>query len=158
MSEHRWNIEAPEGMERIPEGEWIPKGAVGWCENGGYITLSGGYAFDSLSPDYLAAFRPISKSKESEYTEAKPTGTPTERIAATCNEIRDMLLEKNQAYGNSALDPVRIFSKADATEQIRVRLDDKLSRIMRGNEYPGEDTTRDLIGYLILMLISEEQQ
>lgn len=39
-----------------------------------------------------------------------------------------MLLAKNAAYGNSALEPVRIFSKADPTEQIRVRIDDKLSR------------------------------
>ena len=37
------------------------------------------------------------------------------------------------AYGIiSALDPLRIFSKADTTEQINVRIDDKLSQIARG--------------------------
>jgi len=79
-------------------------------------------------------------------------------INDVCNEIRDMLIAKNRAYGNSAADPVRIFSKVDALEQIKVRIDDKLSRISRGHEYMNEDTVRDLAGYLILMLIVEKMQ
>ena len=71
-------------------------------------------------------------------------------ISAECREIERILLAKNAAYGNSALQPLRIFSKADAVEQIRVRLDDKLSRIARG-QAAGEDVTLDLIGYLILL-------
>lgn len=62
-----------------------------------------------------------------------------------------MLVEKNAAYGDSALNPVRCFSKADAIEQLKVRIDDKLSRFMRGHEYPGDDTVTDLIGYLLLL-------
>ena len=50
-------------------------------------------------------------------------------IAEICNDIRDLLLTKNRAYGNSALNPIRVFSKADAKEQILVRIDDKLNRI-----------------------------
>jgi hypothetical protein len=73
------------------------------------------------------------------------------------NEIRDMLIDKNRAYGDSALDPVRVFSKADAIEQIYVRIDDKLSRVKRGHEYPGDDTISDLIGYLVLLLIAKEK-
>ena len=68
-------------------------------------------------------------------------------------KIGDMLIQKNSAYGNSASDPVRIFSKTDTLEQIRVRIDDKLSRIARGHEYPGDDTINDLIGYLIIYQI-----
>lgn len=60
-----------------------------------------------------------------------------------------MLLQKNEAYGNSAFDPVRIFSKAPPKEQVLVRLDDKLSRLSRG-EAAGEDVMLDLIGYLII--------
>ena len=71
-------------------------------------------------------------------------------IQEICDELKEFLLEKNRAYGNSAADPVRIFSKVDAVEQINVRIDDKLSRMARGNEYPGDDTELDLIGYLIL--------
>jgi hypothetical protein len=65
-------------------------------------------------------------------------------------EIVSLLLQKNESYGNSAFDPVRVFCKASASEQISVRIDDKLSRLMRGGEYPGEDTEADLLGYLIL--------
>lgn len=74
-------------------------------------------------------------------------------IAEECYRLRDMLHEKNLAYGNSALDPLRIFSKADPVEQILVRIDDKLSRLMRGGT-AGEDVELDLLGYLILLRIA----
>ena len=76
-------------------------------------------------------------------------------IAEICNDIRDLLLVKNRAYGNSALNPIRIFSKADAKEQILVRIDDKLNRIKQGNDIldKDEDVIQDLIGYLILLKV-----
>lgn len=83
--------------------------------------------------------------------------TMQDKISYVCDSIRDMLLDKNESYGNSALDPVRIFSDADADEQLLVRIDDKLSRIMCGNEYVGDDDITDLIGYLILLKIAREQ-
>lgn len=64
--------------------------------------------------------------------------------------MRDFLLEKNASYGNSAADPVRIFSQADPLEQINVRIDDKLSRLIRGGSYPGDNDEKDLLGYLML--------
>lgn len=78
-----------------------------------------------------------------------------DRIRQTCDSVRDMLLEKNAAYGDSASDPLRIFSKADKLEAIRVRIDDKLSRISRGGEYPGDNDVRDLVGYLLLYLAND---
>ena len=72
------------------------------------------------------------------------------KIREVCQEVADFLVAKNRAYGDSASDPVRVFSKVDALEQINVRIDDKLSRIARGNEFDGDDTELDLIGYLIL--------
>lgn len=77
-------------------------------------------------------------------------------VESECRHLADMLIEKNQAYGNSALDPVRIFSKADTVEQIKVRIDDKLSRLQRGREI-GDDTILDLIGYLIILRIALKQ-
>ncbi len=74
-------------------------------------------------------------------------------IREECNQIMDMLLEKNKCYGNSAFEPLRIFSKVDTTEQIFVRIDDKLSRISRGSEYGNDDTVLDLIGYLVLLRV-----
>lgn len=73
-------------------------------------------------------------------------------------DIAEMLINKNKAYGNSALSPIRIFSKSDTTEQLNVRIDDKLSRLAKGSEYPGDDTVFDLIGYLVLLLVAKRSQ
>ncbi len=73
-------------------------------------------------------------------------------ITEECDAVKAMLLAKNAAYGNSALDPVRVFSKSPVDEQIRVRLDDKLSRLARGSA-AGEDVEADIIGYLVLMRV-----
>lgn len=77
-----------------------------------------------------------------------------QHIEEQIERVRRLLLEKNAAYGDSALDPVRVFSRSSAEEQIRVRIDDKLSRIVRGS-HMGEDVILDLIGYLVLLLVSE---
>lgn len=74
-------------------------------------------------------------------------------VRAECNALANMLIEKNHAYGNSALSPVRIFSKSSIEEQLLVRIDDKLSRLARGNN-AGEDVVFDLLGYLILLRIA----
>jgi hypothetical protein len=79
------------------------------------------------------------------------------KIKELLSQIEDMLIQKNRAYGDSALEPVRVFSKSDTMEQLYVRIDDKLSRIERGHEYPGDDTIFDLIGYLVLLLIAKEK-
>lgn len=78
------------------------------------------------------------------------------KIASTCDAIKELLLEKNKKYGDSALSPTRIFSKANAVEQIYVRIDDKLSRIAKGVGLLGddEDVIDDLIGYLVLLKIA----
>jgi len=73
-----------------------------------------------------------------------------EAIQEICIELEDFLLKKNKSYGNSAADPLMIFSKLDPIARINVRIDDKISRLARGEEYPGEDTELDLLGYLIL--------
>ena len=75
-------------------------------------------------------------------------------IAQVCDDVKQTLLEKNRAYGNSALEPLRIFSHADSVEQLNVRIDDKLSRVARGSEYAGDDTELDLIGYLVLRRVA----
>ena len=66
------------------------------------------------------------------------------------------LIDKNRAYGNSALDPVRIFSNSDNVEQLKVRIDDKLSRLARGGEFPGDNDIDDLIGYLVLLKVAKK--
>ena len=78
--------------------------------------------------------------------------TITELIDTECESIKQMLISKNQQYGNSFADPVRIFSKATPEEALLIRIDDKLSRIARGQD-AGEDTILDLAGYLILLRV-----
>ena len=67
-----------------------------------------------------------------------------------CHEIAQMLIDKNISYGNSALQPIKIFSKGDDLDGLRNRIDDKLSRIKNEQSYAGDNDVDDLIGYLIL--------
>jgi hypothetical protein len=69
--------------------------------------------------------------------------------------VTNLLLEKNEAYGDSALNPVNIFAKGDAIENLSARIDDKLMRIKsKGIDDNTEDTVQDLIGYLILLKVA----
>jgi hypothetical protein len=74
-------------------------------------------------------------------------------------EIIDLLKEKNKAYGNSALEPAHIFSKLGACESLCSRIDDKLMRIKNKGIYDAtEDTVKDLVGYLMLLLMAMEDK
>ena len=77
-------------------------------------------------------------------------------ISLICDIIKELLLEKNAKYGDSALNPARVFSKANAVEQILVRIDDKLNRVKQGAGLLAndEDVVMDLIGYLVLLKIA----
>lgn len=71
--------------------------------------------------------------------------------------IECMLLEKNRMYGNSALEPIRVFSKADKVEQLKVRIDDKINRLKNQQSDDIEDSVNDLIGYLLLLKIANKE-
>ncbi len=86
-------------------------------------------------------------------------------IVKKCEEVKELLLEKNRKYGNSALEPINIFFQGSALTGIKVRIDDKLKRL-KNMQRPedvdafldDEDTIMDLIGYLILYRIGKELQ
>jgi hypothetical protein len=89
-----------------------------------------------------------------------PRATEIERvIAEVCNNLKKMLWQKNKAYGNSALEPIRVFApevKEDAL--IRARMDDKLARIRNMNgrtelREEEEDAYMDLAGYIVLLRV-----
>ena len=89
----------------------------------------------------------------------KDTNTTRELIIETSTEVMNLLLEKNAAYGDSALNPVGIFSRGNAVDSLCARIDDKLMRIKSKGITPDtEDTVQDLIGYLILLKIATNQQ
>ena len=83
--------------------------------------------------------------------------TSAEKIKIVFAEVQEMLLQKNEQYGDSALSPNRIFSKASTDEQLKVRIDDKLNRLILGNDSmeSDDDVIRDLIGYFVLLLVSQ---
>lgn len=81
-----------------------------------------------------------------------------DKIIKMCEEVKELLLEKNRKYGDSALNPIKVFSKVDAIEALLVRIDDKLSRIKNSQTDEDEDVIYDLIGYLILLRVKQKEQ
>jgi len=75
-------------------------------------------------------------------------------IRTECDELADMLIAKNQKYGNSALEPMRVFSRASPVEQILTRIDDKISRLRVASLDEDEDVVLDLLGYLVLLRVA----
>jgi hypothetical protein len=89
-----------------------------------------------------------------EVAQLAPSGI---EILQTCIDIAVFLCEKNISYGDSALNPIRAFSKASPVEQILVRIDDKISRKIRGSNYEGDDNDlQDLLGYLVLYEVAKK--
>lgn len=81
-----------------------------------------------------------------------------EQVSEVLIEIKELLIYKNKKYGNSALEPLGVFSKLSAKEGLLVRIDDKLKRIKNGSlEKDDEDVVNDLIGYLVLLKIHADQ-
>ena len=76
-------------------------------------------------------------------------------LSDVLTDIEELLVSKNRKYGNSALEPQRVFSKASPLEQLDVRIDDKISRLKSGQLDDDEDTVTDLIGYLLLREVAK---
>ena len=81
--------------------------------------------------------------------------TTEDLIIKVTDEMKDLLIEKNRAYGDSATNPTNVFSDGSAIESLCARIDDKLMRIQnKGINDKTEDTVSDLIGYLLLLKMS----
>jgi len=78
-------------------------------------------------------------------------------IANQCDNIKELLISKNKDYGNSFAETINVFTNLNPIEQINVRLDDKLKRMLNeGEKNFNEDTELDFIGYLILRRVLRE--
>ena len=76
------------------------------------------------------------------------------QVSEVLEKIKDLLISKNKKYGNSALEPLGVFSQLSAKQGLLVRIDDKLKRIKNGSlDHDDEDVINDLIGYLVLLKI-----
>lgn len=71
-------------------------------------------------------------------------------ISDECDALKEFLLAKNAAYGNSAFQPINVMSRLSPLEGIKLRIDDKLKRMQMGDGTATEDTVKDLAGYYIL--------
>lgn len=71
------------------------------------------------------------------------------------SSLYDLLVAKNKAYGNSALQPINTFSKASSSDVILQQIDHKLSRI-KNSETPLKNDVIDLMGYLTLYCIDQD--
>ena len=111
---------------------------------------------DPLSPrniDHAEHYPPFEGDRP--LTEHEETMVAVEGVLTN---IASLLKAKNKKYGNSALDPMRIFSSANLREQIKVRIDDKLSRISKQHNSDDEDVLQDLIGYLVLLTVANNRK
>ncbi len=91
------------------------------------------------------------------YTAPAPESSGN-RAADWLRNVAKVLEEKAISYGDSVGNPIRVFSHAGKTEGIKVRIDDKLSRVARGKEWPGDDVIVDLVGYLALLAVTTEDK
>lgn len=82
-----------------------------------------------------------------EYPQPPKGNTPIKTVMESLNRF---LIAKNKNYGNSALKPLKVFSKVEPTNGICVRMDDKISRISNATELRKNDIV-DLTGYLVLL-------
>lgn len=108
-------------------------------EDGKYIASGNNERWESSDGVSWEQTKGLSKSQES--------------IIEICDSMKDLLLYKNQKYGDSALNPNNIFYKGDSTNSIKIRLDDKIGRI-RNCEQTRINDVADVIGYCTLLLIS----
>ena len=82
-----------------------------------------------------------------------------DKIKEKCQQLEELLVRKNDAYGDSALEPMGVFSSANASTGIKIRLDDKLKRIANaGLVEDTEDTLIDIAGYIILLMIAKDNE
>lgn len=77
-----------------------------------------------------------------------------DEITKVCEDLCNLLLKKNHAYGDSAINPRYIFTNkaVSPVELLNIRIDDKLSRIANGST--DEDAEWDLMGYLVLKRVA----
>lgn len=107
---------------------------------------------NDVTMDIVSAMNLADQMSKSPWGDLPPT---QQKIHEIIGAMKDLLLYKNQKYGDSAINPKKIFYKGDSTNSILIRLDDKIGRIMSNTEEkPRVNDVADIIGYCTLLLIS----
>jgi len=103
-------------------------------------------------------FAEFSRAKMLKVADAQEPSSFETKATKVAMDVVQLLSKKNKKYGDSALNPIRVFSKASPVEQLLVRLDDKLSRLKTQSVLEDEDVLTDLLGYLILLKIAKDER
>ena len=107
---------------------------------------------DEVTMDVVSAINLADQMSKSPWGDLPLT---QQKIHEILGAMTDLLLYKNQKYGDSAINPKKIFYKGDSTNSILIRLDDKIGRVMSNTEEkPRINDVCDIIGYCTLLLIS----
>ena len=105
-----------------------------------------------ITMDIVSAINLADQMSKSPWGDLSPT---QQKIHEILGAMKDLLLYKNQKYGDSAINPKKVFYKGDSTNSILIRLDDKIGRVMSNTEEkPRVNDVCDIIGYCTLLLIS----
>ena len=72
-------------------------------------------------------------------------------------QLKLYLLEKNRQKQNSSSNEINIFSKADDSEQLLIRIDDALSQIAQNPNQYKTGLLLDLISHLIMLVVLRTQ-
>lgn len=151
-------------MEKFKVGDVVRLTGEGWNVFGGETRTIAGVSYEAGTHARVRFVEPLWDSAGFNWgivdgweLEHLPN-TFRSQVQAVLKEIEDLLVEKNESYGDSALNPVRVFSDLDADERLNVRIDDKLQRLASGREFGQEDTVQDLMGYLVLKRVREAQR
>jgi hypothetical protein len=86
-----------------------------------------------------------------------PLKQTADYIIEECENIKNLLLEKNRKYGDSATRKGMVFN-LQASTAIKDRINDKLSRLRNDNKDEDEDIILDLLGYFILLRIALKKE
>ena len=75
-----------------------------------------------------------------------------EELDTLLTNFSKYLKTKNERYGNSALEPIGVFSEGNPNILLLVRIDDKLSKIKNSTDIKKNDVV-ELVGFLILFML-----
>lgn len=101
---------------------------------------------------YIGKLTRVAELKLGWYTESDVKLT-SQKICELTTSLSEMLQEKNKRYGNSALEPLEGI-KYTAEDGIKIRLVDKLKRVINSDDFRKNDIA-DIMGYLILLCINK---
>jgi hypothetical protein len=132
-------------------GKQIPRGRIVCDECTEALRMQAPTA-DKIKPWEMAQASVMKGLMDDPFGDATPT---QRKIREITEAMKDLLLYKNQKYGDSAINPEKIFYKGDSTSSILIRLNDKIGRVKANpDDKPRVNDVCDIIGYCTLLLIS----